>query len=277
MIRLSLNQNSCKAQNLIEFIKYSRNFDGVELNFKRIKEYLSENKHIKEILELLEIYDTKLTSIFKLKNFSLCSDREYKTKVLTTLKQMIRYSYKLEGNLLILNPSLIEASQGTNLIPQWRILNKTRKRLEEIAKVAKNEDIRIGFEFINMPNSSIRTLSEAKQVIAPLESIENIGYIIDIFHFIKSKSQLNELKDIKELIFLIQLSDFKFKTQEDISNLEDLDRVFPGEGDFEYKKFINFAWNIGYRKNYSIELLKNNCSENFSKKKFLRNFKNIKL
>lgn len=273
MIKLALNQNSCKNLSLLEFIKFSRDFEGVELNFKKIKKSLSKNLKLKDIVETLEIYNLKVYSIFHLKDFSLCSEKDYKTKVLNNLMQMFKLCYKLESNLIIVNPSKLELSSEDNLIPKWRVLNRTIKRFEDISKKAYNEDINIGFEFLG----SIPTLNDAIEVLEPFESQENVGYIVDTFHIAKSESDYSRLKNIKDFIFLIQLSDLKYDKEgvPDISiSLKDAKRVFPGEGNFELKSFLKFTQKIGYSKVYSIELSEDKCLDNLYKK-FNMKFKNI--
>ncbi len=275
MIRLSLNQNSCKGLNLFEFVKFSKNFEGVELDFKKIKNAIIVGNKLKDIAEILEIYNLKVVSIFRLKDFSLCSDRDYKTKVLQKLKIIFQYCDKLDSNLVIANPSFLNQSAEIHDIPKWRVINRTRKRLIDISKRAYQEDINIGFEFLN--NSSIPTLDDAKEILKPLESEENIGYIIDTFHFAKSRANLNQLKDIRDLVYLIQLGDLIYdqttQTDEIESNNSQV-RLFPGEGDFDFVKFLRFIKKIRVNKPYSIELSKGKCSENFYKK-FFRIFKNV--
>ena len=73
---LAINQRSCKNLNIVEFIEYTKSFNGVEFNIKSIQKYLSENNILKDIIELLEVYNTKLISIFRLKDFSLNSEKE---------------------------------------------------------------------------------------------------------------------------------------------------------------------------------------------------------
>jgi len=256
MNRLALNQNSCKNLSLFEFLKYSKNFEGVELNFKIIKKSLSNTLNLKDISEILETYDTRISSIFRLKDFSLSSEREYNTKILINLREIIDFCYKLEVDLLIVNPSPLKDFPDSDKIPPWRIFKRTRRRLEDICKIASKYDINIGFEFLTTPDSSISTLSEAKEVINPLESQENLGYVIDSFHFAKSNAGLNQLNEIKDLIFLIQLSDIN----------DDLERIFPGNGNYDVQELINYAKKIGYRDFFSIELSKNSCSKRLYKK-----------
>lgn len=274
MIKLAINQNSCKNLSLLRFIKFSKDFNGVELNFKEIKKVGSENVKLKDILEALEIYNLKVYSIFSLKDFSLCSERDFKTKILSNLIQMFNFCYKLESNLIIVNPSKLEFSLESDVVPKWRVINRTRKRLEEILKKANNEDINIGFEFLS--DSSISTLSDAKEVLEPFESHEKLGYIIDLFHVVKSGSDHNQIKIIKDFIFLIQLCDLEYD-KENITDISSslVKRVFPGEGYYELKDFIKFSQKIGYLKRYSLELSKYECSEDLYKKLHIYYLNNI--
>jgi sugar phosphate isomerase/epimerase len=257
----------------MEFIKFAKDFRGVELNFKKINNSLSEDIKLKDIQEILEIYNLKVCSIFRIKDFSLSSEKKYKIEVLSTLKKFFQYCDKLESDLIIVNPSKLNADQELSKIPKWKIVNRTRKRLENLSKLADSEDINIGFEFLS--ESSISTLKDAIEILAPMESIDNLGYIIDSFHIAKSKSDYTQLKNIKNLIFLIQLADIKYDKENLNDDLKSITRVFPGEGDFEFKEFLKFCQKIRYNKIYSIELLKNECSTQKLFQKFYRKFNTI--
>jgi sugar phosphate isomerase/epimerase len=281
MIQLALNQNSCKDLMLLDFLNYSKHFMGVELSFKKIKKSISGGKvNLNEILETLESYSLKLVSIFQLDDFSLSSDKHYKSVILNSLSHMLNYSYKLESDLIIIQPSFLtipsETSSDSIEIPKRRIINRTSKRLSKIAKIAYEQDINIGFEFLSLPNSSITTLNDAKEVLRPLESQENVGYIIDTFSLAKSGADINELREIKDSIFLIQLGDLIYdpnSKSEDLISIEDSNRVFPGRGNYHFTGFLEFLQKIRYDKLYSIELSKNQCSENLHTN-FFKIFKN---
>jgi len=265
-MQFSLNQNSCYNLSLIEFMQFAKNFNGVELNFKKIEKALFEGLTLKEILDILVSYRLKTCSIYALKDFSLSSDKDYKEKVMSQFKQMIHYCYTLESDLLIVNPSIIEESTDSIKIPQERIVKRTIKRIEDLSKIADKNDINLGFEFLY--NSSIPTLSMAIEVVGALESRENLGYVIDTFHFVKSKASLSQLKNIAQLIYLIQLSDLKFDSIDQLTSLKDSDRSFPGEGNFNLKSFMDNAIKIGYKNMFSIELSKNESIENLNEKYF---------
>ena len=181
---------------------------------------------------------------------------------------MINYCAKLEGNLILVSPSYLESAAEVETIPKWRIYRKTTKRLTHLSKLANNEELRLGFEFKTMPKSSIKTLTEAKETLKPLESQGNVGYVIDTFYFAKSNAELDQLIDIKEFIHLIQLCDLKYESESDLVNLTETDRLFPGKGDVDLKSFMRFTEKIRYKGNYSIEFRKNNCSDNLFEKFF---------
>lgn len=257
--KISLNQNTCKDLKLLDFIARAKRFDGVELEFKRIKEALNKNTTLKDVMELSEMYDLEVSSLFSLKDFSLCSEREYKIRILPTFSQMIEYCIKLECDLLIITPSDLEASSNGNAIPHWRIVNRTTRRLEDLSKKAKKSDIKIGFEYLTSTDCSIATLKDAKEVLNPLESRENVGYVIDTFSLAKNNIDFNQLHDIKELIWLVQLSDIKHESIDDLPEIVELDRIFPGDGAFNWKKFVFLLQKLRYQGKYSLELSKKEC------------------
>ena len=132
-------------------------------------------------------------------------------------------------------------------IPKGRIINRTIKRLKDLSRIAYKQDINIGFEFINLPNSSIATLDDAIEVLRPLESQENVGYIIDTFNLAKSGADINKLGEIKDYLFLIQLGDMIYdpnSKSEDLLSIKESNRVFPGRGNYDFTGFFMLYRNI---------------------------------
>jgi sugar phosphate isomerase/epimerase len=262
MRSLALNQSTCKNKDIIKFIKISKDFQGIELGFEQLDSSLSEELSLKDIFEYFSIYDLRLINLFQLEDFSLCSDTKFKTVIIPILKKMMNYCYKLECNML----SVIPSFESRN-IPQWKILRRTIEKLEEIAKIAYKEGIRIGFEVVNLPNSSIPTLKEAKKVLNPLKSQENLGYIVDTFYLGKGDEDPEDLLEIMDYIYLIRLADLFKKDQEITKAIEEEQRLLPGKGSFNFKKF--FPITKRYYKNYfSLKLSEKSCQQTLYKKFF---------
>ncbi len=279
MLKIALNQNTCKNLGLIEFIHFSKDFYGVELDHEKINECIAKRSTIQDIIELLDSCELSLLSIFSLENFSLCSETHYKLKILPKMSLMMDYLYKLESDLIVVTPSQFENSEDSSLIPKWRIFNRTRKRLKEISNIAYKNDINIGFEFENHPNSSISTLSDAKQVFEELEEVENLGFVIDLFHLYKSNDTFRNLADIKEKLSLIQLCDVNYSEKNGIKSRTELERLMPGEGAIEFQDMFDFFRKLRYRNIYSIELSEHHCQDknteislNYLKKLNQRNY-----
>ncbi|MHA1150776.1 MAG: sugar phosphate isomerase/epimerase family protein [Promethearchaeota archaeon] len=266
MIPLSLNQNSYKDLALFDFIKVSNEFHGVELNYDSIGKFTSNNGTLKDLKEELEIYNLKLTSIFSLEDFSLCSETSFKKKILPIFNKMIKFCYRLESNLLVVQPSFLKNSFENTQFLQLKIIKRTRKRLAQLGAIAFDEDILLGFEFIN--NSSVQHLSETIQIVKPLESKENIGCIVDLFWLFKSQEQYSDLIEIKNQIFLIQLCDIK------IDAMDDPKRLIPGKGEFKFNQFFNFLRRNRIKTDFSLEIIENECSKTCLKK-IIQYFKNI--
>ena len=272
MFNLALNQDSCRKNSIDQFIKISKDFYGIELNFKKIKKSLSQKYSIKELKELLEIYNLKICSFFELKNFSLCSEKEFKSEILKHLKELLFYCEKFESDLIIVQPSNLENFSSQNTILKTKIINKTRKRLNAISKLSDEEDICVGFEFL--ADNPISSLKEAVNLIEPLKYQENLGLIIDTYHLILNNSDYTQLDSIRDLIYLIQLSDVEYDTEASDKNEEDkkkVSRLLPGEGAFDFQLFFDYMRKIGYKKPYSLELDLEGCEHNLYQQ-FFRKF-----
>ncbi len=251
---LTFNQNSCKKPSpLEEFLQKTQIFKGVELNYESIKTELSDNFKLKELAEILQVYDHEAVSIFSLEDFSLSSDENFKSKIIPQLKEMMDFCYKLECDLITVHPSSIDLELHGSDPPKWRIIKRTTKRLQAIAKMAWEEDINIGFEMVSDAKSSIQTIENAMEVLNPLKSQENVGYIIDLFHLIKTQTDFTLLAPIKEFIFLVQICDFKNNAEQKPGELTEEDRILPGQGNYNFKQFFTSLHKIRYRKRISVE------------------------
>jgi len=269
-MKLSLNQNSQRHLSLIDFLDFSHKFYGVELRISKIKQFLAIGQKLKDLNEFLEVYNLKPISIFRLNDFSLCSDEKY-SEILAKLYKMMEYCYKIGCYLIIVNPSIEKRD-----IPQWRINRRTVTKLKEISKIAYKEDIKIGFEYLSQPNSSIQNLNQAKKVMDPLKSQDNLGYIIDTFHLIKSREDINNLMDIRDFIFLIQISDLIYEkniSNEDLLAIEDKKRNLPGMGNFDFLNFFKLTKRLRYSEPFSIELIKDKEIDNL----YYKILKNLRL
>lgn len=266
-MNLALNQATCRENPLIEFIEFAQDFNSIELNFIQISESLTEQFTLKDLFEQLEMYNLSVYALFELEDFSLCSDTKFKTEIIPTLHKMMEYCYKLECDLITITPSFERRD-----ISQWRIERRTIKRLEALGTIAYKEDIRIGCEFVNLPDSSIPTLSEAKKILTPSYSLENVGYVIDTYYLAKGGENFEDIDQISNNLYLIRLADLLSHEKEPKKESDEEIRVLPGMGVFNFKDFFQIVERF-YKYSYSLKIMKRFCGKDLHTR-FYQSLKN---
>ncbi|MHA1274446.1 MAG: sugar phosphate isomerase/epimerase family protein [Promethearchaeota archaeon] len=256
--KISINQESCSDLKIFDFFKKVKKFYGVELNFKNLKKYAISKVKIRDFEEILNTYDLRLTAIYNFEDFSLSSDNYFKKEFLDNFNQALNFCSRIGCELIILTPSILRSSYKES--PKWRIIERTTKRLELLGKIAYKQDIMIGFEYTSSSDSSINNLQDTIEIFISLEGRENLGVVIDTYHFYNANDDFQDVIKIRDNLFLIQLSDVRKK------NKENYVRAFPGKGEFDFKNLFRVLSQIYYNGGFSLEFDKHECSYEIFKK-----------
>jgi sugar phosphate isomerase/epimerase len=262
-MKLAINQATLKSIPCEDFICAAGDakFDGVEVNQENIASYLTQGSY-KSLKDTLESNQLAVASINTLEDFNLCSDFDFKTKILAQIQFMCEIGYKLESDLIVVSPSFLRENTDPAEVREDKIISKTQKRLSEVSKIVAKTDLRVGFEFLAFPSASVSSLKLVRKIIDPLfPKLENIGYVVDTFHFLVSGGNVTDLTGISNL-YMIHVSDLSYTPGEDMSGKKDSDRVFPGEGSFHFPVFLNSLKKNRYKGYLSIEL----CDPELEKK-----------
>ncbi len=254
-MKFGLNQATLKTAPLEEFLKAAgeAKFDGVEVWQDNVAEYLNRGSY-NALKDILESYPLAVAAVNALEDFNLCSDFDFKTKNLSQWQFMSEIGYKLESDLLVVTPSFLREDANPADLREDKIILRTQKRLKELSKIAGDQDLMVGFEFVGFPNSSVRTLALARKIVDPLiRQLENVVFVLDTFHFLISEGNLHDLADISQ-INMVHISDLSFTPDENFSGKKDQDRVFPGEGNFDFRNFFTALKTVKYQGYISIEV-----------------------
>lgn len=123
------------------------------------------------------------------------------------------------------------------------------RRLAIVCDIASSYEITIALEFIagrNMPD-----LNSTLDLVRSVEN-DNVGVLLDFFHFHKSESTLEDLRSASgEEVVLVHVDDVLGKP---LKELRDKDRVFPGEGVLQIEDIASVLDDIGYQGYFSIEI-----------------------
>jgi 2-keto-myo-inositol isomerase len=97
--------------------------------------------------------------------------------------------------------------------------------LREMSEVAG--DVSLAFEFLGKPGCTVPTLDMASEIVERVDR-QNVGMVIDLFHFYAGGSRLEDLRTVPiEKLFVVHLNG-----TEDLPKpeLTDAHRLYPGQG-----------------------------------------------
>lgn len=127
----------------------------------------------------------------------------------------------------------------------------TARSLRSVANLAEEAGVRVAFEFVGTPDSAVRTLAAAREIVREAGD-ERIGLVIDAFHFHNGASTWAMFEALDpSLIVIARLED---ADKRPLDQLGDADRLLPGDGVLALRDFVRNLESTGYAGVYSIEL-----------------------
>ena len=122
------------------------------------------------------------------------------------------------------------------------------------ARARKNgRSMRLCFEFVGYPNLCVNTFGQAYDIVEAAD-MENVGIVLDCFHFHAMGSRFEdlELADAKK-IFILHIDD-----SEDLppGAARDENRLWPGEGAVDLPRIFGILKGKGYADMASVELFR---------------------
>ncbi len=219
-------------------------FEGVELRRDQVFEYL-KYQSINDLKNLFIDQELECLTFNAIELFSLCPEAEFK-KILSYTKELMEIGTKIGCDKIIAVPSFLETP-----LSEEEIIAQTVERLGVLTNLAEEYNFKLGFEPLGFKNCSVRKLDLALRIIEN-ENLPEIGLVIDTFHYFLGEHNPGELKEIDgRKIWLIHVND---SIEKPLDQLQDSDRVFPGEGIFQLKEFIDNLKSIKYDGWLSLEL-----------------------
>ena len=133
------------------------------------------------------------------------------------------------------------------------VIDESVKALTELCDIAARHNITLAFEFLGQPDCSVPTLDLAAEIVREV-SRENVGLVIDSFHFYAGGSTIEMIEALDPNIIQI----FHINDAEDLprERLEDRHRLLPGLGILPLRELISAFRSIGYDKVASVEIFR---------------------
>jgi 2-keto-myo-inositol isomerase len=133
------------------------------------------------------------------------------------------------------------------------VIAESVRVLTELCDIAARHAVSLAFEFLGQPDCSVPTLDLAHEIVRAADR-ENLGLVIDSFHFYAGGSTIQMLEAVDpKLIYVFHINDAENLPRE---QLEDRHRLLPGLGILPLRELITAFRKIGYDKVASVEIFR---------------------
>lgn len=221
-------------------------YDFIEIWKAKLYDYL-KLKNIDELINSLVKNNMKAYAINSIENITF-RNKEDLNYIKEELIRLCEIANKIKCDYIVVVPSPKPSGVSREEIKQESI-----SRLEELSKITQGYDVGLAFEFIGTGNCSVKTLDDAWQIVKGAE-LENVGLVVDAFHFYTGGSSIQSIKKIPpDKIIIFHINDCEDLP---IEKLQDKHRLLPGEGVIPLREIAGALKSIGYNRVVSVELFR---------------------
>jgi len=247
-MQIGFNGASSMKTDLIGDIKAASRagYDLVEIWAKKMDAYLADHS-IKDLKELFRKANVKPLAINSVEFITFNSSWE-KINTLNAIKRFADIADKIDCPYIVLVPSPRPAG-----IIVDEVRRESVKVLREVSNTFKSHKVRFAFEFLGFEWCSVSTLEMDFEIVKAVNR-DNIGLVLDTFHFHAGGSTLESIRKVdKDKIYILHINDAEDLPRE---SLQDAQRLFPGEGVIPLKEIAAELKGIGYEGPVSLEMFR---------------------
>lgn len=249
-MKLCFNQaTTLENSNLAKDLEYcdKHGYDYIEIRtMDKLPEYL-KGKSLNELAEYFNTHHIKPLALNALVFFNNRDEDEY-LKIINEFKEMLDIAKILGVKYVVAVPLVTEQK-----ILKQDIKKSCVKVLKELSDIAEPYGVKIAVEFVGHPQCTVNTFGQAYDIVETVNR-ENVGLVLDCFHFHAMGSDIEDLKKAGgSKIFILHIDD-----TEDfpIGFLTDEDRVWPGLGAIDLDSILSTLKEIGFADVVSVELFR---------------------
>ncbi|WP_068673405.1 sugar phosphate isomerase/epimerase [Oceanobacillus sp. Castelsardo] len=238
-------ENATLEQDL-EFCE-KHGFDYVEIQMWKLPAYL-EKHTLDDLAEFFRTNHLKLLSLNALEFFNNRS-KEDEEQIIQTFKEWLEIGKKLGAQYIVAVPNITEEK-----FLHKDIKDSCVELLREFSDLARPYGIKVAFEFIGHPQATVNTFKQGYEIVQEVNR-DNVGLVLDCFHFHGMGSRLVDLKQADgSKIFLLHIDD---ADDYPIGIVRDEDRCWPGHGVIDLDGIFSTLKEIGFHGEVcSIELFR---------------------
>lgn len=221
-------------------------YDLIEIRFDKLREYLQDHT----VEDLKAFFDKNKIKPFAFNALVFINYRD--EAGFQEIKDELLFACKV-GEVINCKTVIAVPNLDIGDFTQSQIKEETVRALRELSDLAQPYGVKLALEFIGYPNCSVNTFGQAYEIIKETNR-ENVGIVLDCFHFHGMGSRIEDLKDADpNKIFVFHIDDCEDLP---IGALRDHHRVWPGDGAVNLDGILSTLKEIGYREMVSVELFR---------------------
>ena len=221
-------------------------FDLLEIWAAKLREFLKTNTTA-DLKKLLDANNLEPYSINSIEHITFRDQADYEQIKLET-EELSKIAGEIGCPYVVVVPGKLPESATEN-----EIIDESVKVLNELGDIAEKHNVSLAFEFLGQTDCSVQTLDLCNKIVEKVNR-ENVGNVLDTFHFYAGNSTFEAIDAMKpEKLFIFHINDAENLPKEELT---DAHRVYPGEGILPIKEIKARFDKIGYDRMVSIEIFR---------------------
>ncbi len=221
-------------------------YELLEIWAAKLREFLKD-KTTDDLKDLLEDHDLEPYSINSIEHITFRTAEDYE-KIIAECEELCKIAGEIDCPYVIVVPGKLPENATKD-----EIIEESVKVLNELGDIAEKHNVSLAFEFLGQADCSVQTLDLCNEIVEKVDR-ENIGNVIDTFHFYAGNSSFEAIEKMKpEKLFIFHINDAEDLPKE---QLTDAHRVYPGEGILPIKEIKAKFDEIGYDRMVSVEIFR---------------------
>lgn len=221
-------------------------FDYLEIWASKLREFLESNTTAR-LKELFDEHALKPYSINSIEHITF-READAHAKLLAECEELCRIALEIDCPYIVVVPSLLPEGKT-----RGDVIEESVRVLSELSSLASRFNVALAFEFLGQPNCSVQTLELASEIVKEVGR-ENVGLVIDSFHFYAGGSSFESIETTDAArLFIFHINDAEARPREE---LQDKHRLLPGLGILPLKEIVGALRRIGYDRVASVEIFR---------------------
>lgn len=221
-------------------------YDLLEIWASKLRKYLETNTP-RDLKAMLDEHGLEPYSINSIEHVTFRTPAEYEgikaeCEELTSIAGAIGCPY------VVVVPGKLPGGKS-----EEEIIEGSVEVLRELSDIAAKHGVSLAFEFLGQTDCSVQTLDLCKEIVERTDR-ENIGLVIDTFHFYAGNSSFEAIDELDpSKLFIFHINDAEDLPKDELT---DAHRLYPGTGILPIKEIKAHFDKIGYDRMVSIEIFR---------------------